>query len=156
MTGDATVAGDTAHGLVLTVRRMIAAPPARVFAAFTDKDLFAQWFGPHAGKAVVEQMDVRPGGRYRVLLLPDSGETYRLSGSYREVVAGERLAFTWRWDWAAGVETLVSIEFRAVKGGTELVITHSGFPDETLAGEHRKGWLAGLDALAAMLPETRK
>jgi uncharacterized protein YndB with AHSA1/START domain len=154
MTSDTTIAGDAASGFTLTVSRRIAAPPARVFAAFTDKDLFAKWFGPHVGTAVVEEMDVRPGGRYSVLLLPESGERYRLTGSYREVEAPERLVMTWTWDWAAGVETVVTVEFRARADGTELVITHAGFPDEALAGEHRKGWRAGLDALAAVLSET--
>lgn len=154
MTSDTDIAGEAASGFVLTVRRTIDAPPERVFAAFTDKDLFAKWFGPHVGTAVVEEMDVRPGGRYGVLLLPESGERYRLSGSYREVSAPERLVFTWAWDWAPEVETVVTIELRARGNGTELLITHAGFADEALAGEHRKGWLAGLDSLASLLSTT--
>jgi uncharacterized protein YndB with AHSA1/START domain len=52
---------DAAYGVV-------AAPPARVFAALVDPDALVEWLPPHGMSGRFEEYDARPGGRYRMVL----------------------------------------------------------------------------------------
>ena len=40
----------------------------RVFAVYTDPKLIPEWWGPRGTTAVVDEMDVRPGGRWRFII----------------------------------------------------------------------------------------
>jgi uncharacterized protein YndB with AHSA1/START domain len=85
----------------LTTSRVFDAPRERVYKAWTDPKQFAQWFPPQGFTAACE-LDVRPGGSLRVdmkgadpALGPDFYEkVFPGKGVYTEVVANERLAFT--------------------------------------------------------------
>ena len=71
----------------LTLKRRLTAPPSKVFAAWTDPEKLAQWFGPAdtvAGSASAE-LDVRVGGRFRVRFSTTNGEQHEVGGVYREV-----------------------------------------------------------------------
>lgn len=76
-----------------TVTRRIAASPGRVFRAWTDPDELA-WFGdPDADHPTT--VDRRVGGAWRCYLVQPDGERYWTGGTYRDVVDGERIGFTW-------------------------------------------------------------
>ena len=49
------------------ITRAFAAPPERLFETWTDPKRLAQWWGPHNFTTPVCQMDVRPGGAYRLV-----------------------------------------------------------------------------------------
>ena len=51
----------------LTLVRRLKAPPAKVYAAWTDPALMARWWGPDAGPVLSAEADVRPGGRFSVV-----------------------------------------------------------------------------------------
>ncbi|MBC7052052.1 SRPBCC domain-containing protein, partial [Salmonella enterica subsp. enterica serovar Enteritidis] len=71
----------------LTLKRRIKAPPAKVFSAWTDPEKVVQWFGPSdtiAG-SVRAEIDVRPGGRYKMNFQTENGERHQVGGVYREV-----------------------------------------------------------------------
>ena len=50
------------------ITRAFDAPPERVFEAWTDPKRLAQWWGPHTFTNPVCQLDVRPGGPYRIVM----------------------------------------------------------------------------------------
>lgn len=116
----------------LTTSRVFDAPRERVYKAWTDPKQFARWFPPDGFSAFCE-LDVRPGGSLRVdmkgedpALGPDFvGKVFPGQGVYREVVANERLAFTFE---AAGEEgappltMLMTVIFEAQGGKTKLTI----------------------------------
>ena len=52
----------TPNELEIRVERIFDAPRAHVFSIWTDPKLIPEWWGDGA---VVEEMNVRPGGRYR-------------------------------------------------------------------------------------------
>jgi uncharacterized protein YndB with AHSA1/START domain len=85
----------------LEVRRTFAASRAKVFAAWTEPTQLAKWMClSHPGsKSEYLELDVRPGGRYRMKNTTPSGETCLLRGEYREIRPPERLVFTWQWQW---------------------------------------------------------
>ena len=134
----APAAGDAP---VLRLEREFKAPPARVFAAFTDPKLLAQWWGPEGMTCPVCEIDLRVGGRYRTCMRGASSEHW-VSGVYREIVPPRRLAFTWAWEesGARGHETIVEIEFAPAGRNTRIVLTHRNFESAESRDKHGHGW----------------
>jgi uncharacterized protein YndB with AHSA1/START domain len=73
--------------------RLLDAPRAAVFAAWTDAEAFCEWFGPDGFTCVVEEMDVRVGGHALVEMTSGDGTVFAGRFDYLEVVPGERLVF---------------------------------------------------------------
>ena len=132
--------------------RTIRAPRETVFEAWTRPEHLSRWACPdHATLESVES-DARPGGRFRLAMVGPEGERYTAVGTYREVEAPSRVVYTWEWEeeeHAVG-ETLVTVEFHAVDGGTEVRLVHSGFPAAEAAEGHREGWTSCLDKLEGL------
>jgi uncharacterized protein YndB with AHSA1/START domain len=98
----------------LAITRVFDAPPDTVFRAWTDPELARAWWSPRGFTTVSCEMDVRPGGAWRVRLRSPSGRIHAEEGLFREVSAGERLVFSQVWDDPSGkpgVESLVTVTF---------------------------------------------
>ncbi|GAB7542512.1 SRPBCC family protein [Cupriavidus sp. 8B] len=78
----------------LTLTRIIDAPRAAVFKAWTDPELVKQWFAPSPWTISAAQMDVRPGGESLVVMRSPEGVEFPNRGVYLEVVENKRLVFT--------------------------------------------------------------
>src|SRR6266581_3309178 len=78
----------------LTLTRVLDAPRELVFRMWTDPQHVAKWWGPMGFTNPVCEMDVRPGGALRIAMRAPDGTDYPMIGTYREVVAPERLVFT--------------------------------------------------------------
>ena len=134
----------------LTLVRRLKAPPAKVYAAWTEPERMARWWGPDPGPALSAEADVRPGGRFRVVFRTEDGERHDSRGEYREGVPDERLVFTWHWESTPERESLVTVLLRPVGEGTELTLIHERFFDEAARDGHREGWSGALDKLEAL------
>ncbi len=88
--------------VVLT--RAFDAPRERVWWALTDPDAFIQWWV--AGSCELEQMDVRPGGRWSLLQTSPDGSVHRFWGEFREVEAPVRLTLTQGFDAYAAIDVV--------------------------------------------------
>ena len=139
----------------LTLTRHIKAPVERVFKAWIEGEALRRWFGPRDSVSVsVADVDLRIGGRYRIVMQEPGGETHRVSGEYREIVPNERLVFTWAWESTPERQSLVTVVLRPVQGGTDLTLTHAQFFDEAARDRHAAGWGGSLPRLANfLLPE---
>lgn len=75
--------------------RVFDAPRELVFKAWTDPEHLARWWGPHGFTNSCE-MDVRPGGKYRIVMHgpPRHPGDFPMSGVYREIVEPERIVYT--------------------------------------------------------------
>ncbi|MFL5102778.1 MAG: SRPBCC family protein [Xanthobacteraceae bacterium] len=89
-TAEATPTSD--RELLLT--RIIDAPRAKVFRAWTDPTLLKQWFAPLPYTTPVAELDVRPGGANLIVMRSPDGTELPNRGIYLEVVGNERLVFT--------------------------------------------------------------
>jgi uncharacterized protein YndB with AHSA1/START domain len=139
---------------VVEIVRTIEAPREQVFRAWTDPDELRRWWGPGEFTCPEAQVDLRPGGRYRLVMQPTAGDPFVLGGTYREVEPPARLVYTWRWETgpaADGSESLVTVEFRDRGEQTELVLTHSEFPASHGPAPYRMGWEGGLVKFEALL-----
>ena len=90
--GMTTALGSTAREFVST--RNFSAPRELVFAAWTQPKQLAHWWGPHSMTNPVCEVDLRPGGRYRIVMRSPEEFDYPLDGEYREIVKPQRLVFT--------------------------------------------------------------
>jgi uncharacterized protein YndB with AHSA1/START domain len=137
----------------LELSRTLNAPRERVFAAWTDPEKAARWWVPQDCELVSCKMDVRPGGgwhRRLRLRVPDGGIITKW-GEYREIVAPERLVFTYNSQHVDGTidpETLVTVTFEDIGGGrTRLTLRHERFWSEPARISHTGGWTGSLDGL---------
>jgi uncharacterized protein YndB with AHSA1/START domain len=127
--------------------RVIEAPRDEVFRAWTDPDQLRRWWGPGEFTCPEAEVDLCPGGRYRLVMQPTAGDPFVLGGTYREVEPPARLVYTWRWETgpaADGAESLVTVEFRERGASTELVLVHADFPASHGPAPYQMGWEGGL------------
>jgi uncharacterized protein YndB with AHSA1/START domain len=124
-----------------------------VFAALTEPDQLRRWSAPEGFDVGAAEVDLRVGGAYRIRMNAPDGSIHTAYGTYREITRPERLVYSWQWedspDSAIG-ETLVTIELREADGGTELTLTHTGFPSEDTRSSHDEGWTSCFNRLQAM------
>ena len=78
-------------GRLLITSRVIDAPREHVFAAFSDPDRLARWWGPKGFTNTFEEFDLRPGGRWRFVMHGPEGGHYPNESVFVDVVPGERL-----------------------------------------------------------------
>lgn len=135
----------------LTLVKRIKAPPARVWAAWTQPDLMMRWFGPHHTRAEEAEADLRPGGRFRVALRENTGERHEATGSYMEIEPHARLVFSWNWVSTPERVSRVTVVLRPLPDGTEVTLTHDRFADADTAKRHTRGWTESLERLLTLL-----
>ena len=135
----------------LTIVRRMKAPPAKVYAAWTDPEQIVRWFYPGSGEMLSAEADARVGGRYNIVFRAEDGEQHNCLGEYLEVVPNERLVMTWEWITMPERQSRLSLEMKAIDGGTELTLVHDQFFDEAARDAHREGWSGALDKLEAYL-----
>lgn len=133
----------------LCLSRTFGAPCELVFHAWTDPDELKRWWGPTGFYTPDAEVDVRRGGRYRLTMVGPHGNTFFLSGLFREAKVPNKLVYTWNWEGTAsdGPESLVTVEFHDRGGATEVVVTHEGLATPEARAEHERGWNGSLDRL---------
>lgn len=135
---------------LLIVQRDLAAPPARVFEAFTTPAQLARWIGPRGVTATNVAVDLRVGGGFSFDL--DFGETtVTMAGRYEAIEPPVRLVHTWG---VAGDEddSRVTLELASHEGGTRLRLIHAGLEPEEF-GQNRAGWDEFFDQLEEYLSD---
>ena len=139
----------------LEVRRTIRAPRQRVYDAWTKAEELKTWHAPGPLTVSLAEMDVRPGGKYRIHMLAPDGKEHRVSGVYREVDPPKKVVYSWGWDGDHPVkDSTVTIEFLDRGDATEVVLTHSGITHDGERKGHTEGWTSILDKLEARYSKT--
>jgi uncharacterized protein YndB with AHSA1/START domain len=132
------------------IERVFAAPRERVWRAFTEPELVAQWWG-RGNKVVIERMEVERGGHWRFVEHSADG-VHGFEGRYREVTPPERLVWTFEWDGMPGYVAVDTAEFEDLGDGRTKVITTSIFHTvEERDGMLATGMQSGLDQSYAAL-----
>jgi uncharacterized protein YndB with AHSA1/START domain len=82
-----------------------------------------------------------------------NAEVY-VCGHFLDVRPPHRLCYTWRWEGAfeGMADTLVTVEFLKVGGGTELILRHENFDFIQARQQHWIGWIAACNRLEPLLP----
>lgn len=85
----------TTERFELEISRLIKAPPARIWKAWTEPEHFQKWWIPEPIECRVVKLDVRPGGGFETLMREGDGEFQpHVEGCFLDAVPNERLVFT--------------------------------------------------------------
>ena len=96
------------------------APREVVWETLTDPDLIPKWWGFARDATEVKKMDVRPGGQWRYITRTSGGEVVDFHGTYREVVAPEKLVYSFLFGDMPEGDGFVEITLVEKDGVTEL------------------------------------
>jgi uncharacterized protein YndB with AHSA1/START domain len=143
-----------------TIQRRYGVAPERVFAAWADPAAKARWFaGPEEWEVGPHELDFREGGREAGSGGPTEGPVYRYRAIYWEIVANERIVYTYEllMDDARTSVSLVTVELERDGEGTRLTLTeHGAFFDGLEDPDLRRdGTGSLLDALGRELGRDR-
>jgi uncharacterized protein YndB with AHSA1/START domain len=134
----------------IRVERVFNAPRERVWRAFTDPNLIAQWWG-RGNKLVIERLEVVRGGHWRFVEHGPEG-VHGFEGRYREVTPPSRIVQTFEWDGMPGhvaVETMTLEDLG--DGRTKVVNTSLFHTTEERDGMLKSGMEQGLSQSYAAL-----
>jgi uncharacterized protein YndB with AHSA1/START domain len=112
------------------LERIYEAPPARVFAAWADPAIKAQWFGggPEEWESGEHTLDFRVGGRESSAGRIEGGPSYTYDALYQDIVRDERIVST--YDMTLNGErisvSVATVEFAPEGSGTRLTLTEQG------------------------------
>lgn len=138
-----------------TVRlhRVLKTSPDRVYRAFLEPAALCRWLPPYGFTATVHDMDARVGGGHRMSFTNfSSGKSHSFGGKYLELVPGERLRYTDKFDDAnLPGEMQVTVTLKAVSCGTELNVVQEGIPEVIPAEMCYLGWQESLEQLARLV-----
>lgn len=129
-------------GFALTLERAIAAPPEKVFDAFTQAGTLARWFSPSDQYAsTVPECDARPGGRYRIEMRHSGGNVHVVYGVFELVTRPSRLVFSFAWEnMPERGNSRVTVTFEKTGAGTKLVLFQEQLPSAEMREAHTAGW----------------
>lgn len=147
----------------VSITRILNAPRALVWQAWTDPQQLAQWWGPHEFTAPLCELDLRPGGAILIHMRGPKGSPFDMimpmKGTFREIKAPERLVFTSSAfhdeNGNPQLEVLNTVTFEEYNGKTRMslhaeVIKSTPAVAGAIAGMEQ-GWTQSIEKLAAQV-----
>jgi uncharacterized protein YndB with AHSA1/START domain len=156
------------------ISRVLNAPRERVYKAWTDPKLMAQWWGPKEFTNPECTIDARPGGAFRIVMRGPDGTEFPYRGVFREVVPPERLVYTddcsrMPDEWhdridpnrdkrapKPSLESVTTVTFEALSDRRTKLTVRTLFAtvavrDAMIRMQITEGWTESLDKLEAVL-----
>jgi uncharacterized protein YndB with AHSA1/START domain len=138
-----------------TVRlhRVLTTSPEKIYRAFLEADAMAKWLPPDGFTCTVHHLEPKVGGTFKMSFRNfTTGNGHSFGGEYLELVPGERLRYTDRFDDPnLPGEIQVIVTLKKVLVGTEVEITQSGLPDAIPVEACYLGWQQSLLNLARLV-----
>ena len=138
-----------------TVRlhRVLATKPDKIYRAFIEADAMAKWLPPNGFACTVHHLAAKVGGTFRMSFRNfTTGKSHSFGGQYLELVPGERLRYTDKFDDPnLPGEIQVTVALKPVSCGTELNIVQEGLPDAIPVEACYLGWQDSLRNLASLV-----
>ena len=137
----------------VTLHRVLKAAPEKVYRAFTESNALASWLPPYGFIGVVHNMEVKPGGSYKMSFINFStGNGHSFGGEYLELKPNEFLKYTDRFDDPnLPGEMITSVWLGKVSCGTELKVIQEGIPAAIPIEFCYLGWQESLEKLAKLV-----
>lgn len=134
----------------ILITRIFDAPRERVWQAFTDPKMLAQWWG-RGHKLDIERFEPERGGHWRFVEHHDGGSE-GFQGRFREVTPPERIVQTFEWDGMPGYVSVDTVTFEELDGGRTRVVNTALFhTTEERDGMLNSGMEGGLSESYAAL-----
>ena len=137
----------------VTLHRVLATNPEKVFRAFTDANAMAAWLPPYGFVCVVHQMEAKTGGSFKKSFINfTTGNGHSFGGKYLAITPNEFLQYTDQFDDPnLPGEMVTSVWIKKVSAGTELKITQEGIPEMIPPDMCYLGWQESLDKLKRLV-----
>jgi uncharacterized protein YndB with AHSA1/START domain len=127
----------------IVLKRVFNASARLVFEAFTKPELVKRWWGLKHQTMSVCEIDLRPGGAWRFVLLEQSGVEFGFRGVYREINAPEQLVHTYIFEPMPQHDALVTVTFEEINGKTLITESILHKTKEARDGHVQSGMEAG-------------
>ncbi len=137
----------------IRLHRVLRTKPGKVYRAFVEPGAMAKWLPPYGFTCTVHHMDARVGGTFRMSFHNfTSGNGHSFGGEYLELVPGERIRYTDKFEDPNLPGVLeVTVSLKSVLCGTEVSITQTGIPDVIPLEMCYLGWQESLAQLATLV-----
>ncbi|MCO4316946.1 SRPBCC family protein [Phyllobacterium sp. 21LDTY02-6] len=137
----------------IRLHRVFATSPDKLYRAFTEADALAKWLPPHGFTCTVHSFEASVGGAFKMSFRNfTTGNSHSFGGEFLELVPGERLRYTDRFDDPnLPGEIQVTVLLKKVSVGTDVNITQEGVPDVIPAEACYLGWQESLRNLARLV-----
>ena len=143
----------------ISITRIFGAPRDLVWRAWTEAEQLARWFMPHGFTVPECEVDLRPGGRFRMTVRAPDGSESPTGGEFREIDPPQRLVFTTTGfdgpDRVPMLEVLNTATFADRGDKTELtlhaVVTKASPEMAAPLAGMEEGWLQSLEKLDGLL-----
>jgi uncharacterized protein YndB with AHSA1/START domain len=136
-------------GNTVTLHRVVKAPPASVYKAFTVAAAMSKWISPRGFTCTVHSMDAKVGGSFRMSFVNfDNGQSHSFGGTYLEMIPHEKLRYSDRFDDPnLPDEMIVTVLLKENRCGCDLNITQENIPDMIPLEMCYLGWQDSLNQL---------
>ncbi|MGI9205291.1 MAG: SRPBCC family protein [Woeseiaceae bacterium] len=131
----------------LQIRKLIPAPPERVFRAWTNPDELKLWWGPQGVRCISAEIELKVGGQYRIGNELADGTILFIKGEFDVIERPHLLRYSWAIENDHPTIERVTVQFEAHEFGTELLLTHELISTTALRDQHQNGWHGCMDGL---------
>jgi uncharacterized protein YndB with AHSA1/START domain len=137
----------------VNLHRVIRTNPDKIYRAFIDAGALCKWLPPYGFTCTVHHLEAKVGGSFKMSFTNfSSGNSNSFGGEYLELVPGERLRYTDRFDDPnMPGELLVTITLEKVLCGTDVSIVQEGIPEVIPVEMCYLGWQESLLQLANLV-----
>ena len=137
----------------IRLHRVLKTSPEKLYRAFLDAPAMAKWLPPHGFTCTVHHLDAKVGGTFKMSFSNfTTGHGHSFGGTYLELVPGERLRYTDKFDDPnLPGEMTVTVVMKKVLCGTDVNIEQAGVPAMIPVEMCYLGWQESLNQLAALV-----
>ena len=140
----------------IVIERVFDAPRALVWKAWTDPEHVARWWGPHGMTTRVDELDLRPGGSWRYVMVAPDGSEYPQEGVFREIVPPETIVTSAEFAVGADAPHQVVLTYRFDDLGDKTKLTMRSGMYLPMSKQEQigvvEGWNSNFDCLDDYLP----
>jgi len=106
----------------ILITRVFDAPRQLVYRAYTTPELIRRWWAGDRGEVTSAEVDLRPGGSWRYVMIANAGFEVAFHGEYQEIIPGERVVATEIYEGAPDAAAVTTTTFTERDGRTTLSI----------------------------------
>lgn len=137
----------------VTLHRVLATSPEKVFRAFSNADAYCSWLPPYGFICKAHQMEFRVEGSYKMSFLNFSTDnSHSFGGEFLEIKPNELIKYTDRFDDPnLPGEMITTVRLTKVSCGTDLHIVQEGIPIAIPVEMCYLGWQESLEKLKKLV-----